>query len=84
MLDQAGISLGLSRKIGDWEINDERYSQYQEITAGLLDEKLTRLFNMEGWSALSKSKQVAKIELAVQIAKDKAKSQVRREAKREQ
>ncbi len=82
LLDEAGISLGLSRKIGDWEINDERYEQYQKMTAELLEVKLSKLANITGWANLPNSRKIIKIELAVQIAKDKAKSQVRREAKR--
>ncbi len=83
LLDEAGISLGLSRKIGDWEISDERYEQYQKITAELLEAKLSKLANITGWASLPNSRKIVKIELAVQIAKDKAKSQVRREAKKE-
>ncbi len=83
MLDGVGISLGLSRKIGDWEINDERYEQYQSITAELLEVKLSKLAGITGWEDLPNSRKVIKIELAVQIAKDNAKSQVRRKAKAE-
>ena len=83
ILKEAGISLGLSRRIGDWEIDDERYEEYQRLTAKLLDEKLSRLSDISGWADLPISRRIAKIELAVQIAKDKAKSQLRRAAKRE-
>ncbi len=79
LLDSVGISLGLSRKIGDWEINDERYEQYQEFTAEILDAKLSKLSGMEN---IPIKRKLTKIELAVQISKDKAKGKVRREAKK--
>lgn len=84
LLDEAGISLGLSRKIGDWEISDERYEQYQQITAEILDEKLSRLSGMEGWSELPVKRRVTKVESAVAAAKDKAKAKVRRASKTEE
>ncbi|MHC4122003.1 MAG: hypothetical protein ACYSSI_00385, partial [Planctomycetota bacterium] len=79
LLDEAGISLGLSRKIGDWEIGDERYKQYQEYTAEILDNKLSGL-NVADTPI---KRRVAKIEMVVQAAKDKAKNKVRREARTE-
>jgi len=82
LLDGAGISLGLSRKIGDWEIDDARYEQYQKLTAEILDGKLSRISNISGWEDIPVNRRIAKIELAVQISKDNAKSKVRREAKK--
>jgi hypothetical protein len=81
LLDEAGISLGLSRKIGDWEINDERYEQYQKYTAEILDAKLSKLGDL---ADIPIKRRVNKIELIVQIAKDKAKNMVRREAERKE
>jgi hypothetical protein len=80
LLDDAGISLGLSRKIGDWEIDDTRYEQYQEFTSEILDDKLSRLPDI---SDIPIKRRVTKIELIVQTAKDKAKGKVRRAARAE-
>lgn len=79
LLDGAGISLGLSRKIGAWQLNDERYEKYQNITAEILDEKLSR----SSLESKTIKRRVTKIEIIVQIAKDKAKARVRREARTE-
>ena len=81
LLDDAGISLGLSRKLGDWEIDDERYEQYQNVTAEILDAKLSKLPDI---SNIPIKRRVTKIELIVQIAKDKAKNKVRRTARVEE
>ncbi len=78
ILDEAGVSLGLSRKIGDWEINEERYKQYQEITAEILDADLSRLQDLSG---LPIKIRLLRIESVIQIAKDKAKTKVRRAAR---
>lgn len=81
LLDEAGISLGLARKIGDWEIDNKRYERYQEITAEILDAKLSRLSGMNGWEKIPLKRRTAKVEGAVQASKEKAKGMMRREAK---
>ncbi len=77
LLDSVGHSLGLSRKIGAWQLNDERYKEYQDVTARILDEKLSRL----SLAGMALSRQKTKVDNAVQIAKDKAKAELRRKAR---
>ncbi len=80
-LDEVGISLGLSRRIDDWEINDERYNRLQELTTQILDEKLSKITQSENWKDIPIKRKIIKIELAVNTAKDKAKNMVKRESK---
>ena len=81
LLDDAGISLGLSRKIDAWEINDERYKQYQEIFAEILDDRLSRLSGQEGWYNKTIRSRIDRTEDAVQLAKDRAKLKVWKSAR---
>lgn len=82
-LDEVGISLGLSRKIDDWMLNDERYEKYQEVMSQILDEKLTVKTSQNNWKDMAAKTKTTKLELAIESAREKARNEIKREAKQE-
>lgn len=67
-----GISLGLSRKIGKYTMNDARYAEYQTIVAERLDKYLTKKVEMPSWDKLKPATQEKIINNYVRVAKNLA------------
>lgn len=71
----AGFSVAVSRRPKNFYLNDERYQEYQELTAKYLNERLSKR-NLEGRSQRTID---ILLELDVKLAKDKAFREIRRE-----
>lgn len=48
-----GIQLGMSRAVGDWKLNNDRFKEYQDVTGKFLDERLTVVRTGSNWSKLT-------------------------------
>ena len=70
-----GISVAVSRRPKNFYLNDERYQQYQELTASYLNERLSKL-RLGGKSDKVKTKM---LEVAIKLSKDKAFRDIRRQ-----
>jgi len=81
LLDEMGISLGLARRIGQWEISDEKYAEYQNAMASILKDKLGRLIDRGTWNELSIQNRTHKLEIAIENARTKASLRIKREAR---
>ncbi len=69
------VSVAVSRRPKNFFLNDERYQQYQELTAKYLNERLSKI-KLTGKSDKVKTKM---LEVAVKMAKDKAFRDIRRQ-----
>jgi hypothetical protein len=81
-LDELGIQMGFSKNIGDWVLNDERFGQYQIEAAQVLEERLSRIVEREGYSDYKPERKEDLINSAIESAKEKARAVVKREANR--
>jgi hypothetical protein len=72
------ISIGVSRRPKNWYLNDERYNRYQELVAGYVDERLSKV----NFTGMEERRRIARVQIVVKIAKNKAFSTLRRETKR--
>jgi hypothetical protein len=71
----AGISVAVSRRPKKFYLNDERYQQYQELTAKYLNERLSKI-KLEGRSDRVRDKL---LEITIRMAKNKAFRDIRME-----
>lgn len=72
------ISLGVSRWPKNWYLNDKRYGRYQELIAGYIDERLSRI----DFTGMEEKRRIARAQIIVKVAKNKALATLRREIKR--
>ena len=70
-----GISVAVSRRPKDFFLNDERYQQYQELTARYLNKRLSEL----RLGGKSDKVRIKMLEVAVRMAKDKAFRDIRKD-----
>jgi hypothetical protein len=82
-LKELGIALGLSRKSGDWIMNDQRYEEYQSLTAEYLGKRLDMQVNKPNWSKMSDDRKTEIINRLVADAKERARDKIMRKANRE-
>jgi len=75
IIDESGVSMNISRTIGDWWLNDKRYKQYRNLTAFYLAQELNKLERNPAWIARRDSRFV---QMAVNIARLKARMRVRK------
>jgi len=72
------ISIGVSRRPKNWYLNDKRYNRYQELVAQFVDERLSRI----DFTGVEEKRRIARVQIIVKVAKNKALSTLRREIKR--
>ncbi|MDD5328337.1 MAG: hypothetical protein PHY02_11095, partial [Phycisphaerae bacterium] len=76
-LDRYGISLGLSRRSGDWTMNDERFAKYKQLTTkGLNKINIERIMG----SRLSDDKKEKMVRDMIDIAKEVARTVVKQKS----
>lgn len=72
-LDSHGIALGLSRRVGDWYMNDDRYKRYQDLTVKAMNRlKLDRISQ----SNLPFEQREQMIRMMINIAKKAARTKL--------
>lgn len=75
-LDTYGISLGLSRKVGDWRMNDEKYERYKYLTTkGLNKFNINRIMQ----SNMTDEQKTKAIQLIINTVKKAAREIIVRE-----
>ena len=72
------IDLGLSRRPKKWYLNDKRYNRYQELVAEYIDERLSKA----DFTRMEDRRRVARVQIIVKVAKNKALGILRREVGR--
>lgn len=76
-LDQSGITLGLSRKIGDWQLNDDRYRRYQDLTVkGFNTINIDKLTKSPNWINAPDEEKEKMIKLIVDTVKEVARKKI--------
>ncbi len=71
------IRLGVSRRPKNFYLNDNRFNRYQELIAGFVEDKLSKI----DFSNVEDRVRVKRVQLIVKAAKNKAFMTVRREAR---
>lgn len=74
----------LPRTFGKWTLNDERYQKYQDHITEELQKILSPILEKPEWKERPKKEQVRFIENAIEIAKKRARTLVRIEARRQE
>lgn len=69
------IDLGVSRRPKNWYLNDKRYNRYQELVAQFADERLSKV----DFTDMEDKRRVARVQVIVKAAKNKAFGTLRRE-----
>jgi len=72
------ISIGVSRRPKNWYLTDKRYNRYQELIATYIDERLSKI----DFTGMEDKRRVARIQVIVKVAKNKALGTLRREVGR--
>ena len=72
------ISIGVSRRPKNWYLTDKRYNRYQELVAQFVDERLSRT----DFTGMEEKRRIARVQVIVKVAKNKALTTLRRETKR--
>ncbi len=71
------ISMRVSRRPKNWYLNDKRYNRYQELVAQFVDERLSKV----DFTGMEDKRRIARIQIIVKVAKNKALGTLRREVK---
>ena len=69
------ISIGVSRRPKNYYLNDKRYNRYQELVAQFVDERLSKV----DFTGVEDRRRIARIQVIVKVAKNKALGTLRRE-----
>jgi hypothetical protein len=72
----------LPRTFGDWTLNDERYEKYKTHLTRELQSSLSKAMKEEKWESKSDEKKTQFIEKAIEVAKTRARTLIRKEARR--
>jgi hypothetical protein len=72
------ISLRVSRRPKNWYLNDERYNRYQELVAQFINGRLSKI----DFTGMEDRRRIARIQVIVKVAKNKALGILRREVRR--
>ncbi len=72
------ISIGVSRRPKNWYLNDKRYNRYQELVAGYIDERLSKI----DFAGMDEKRRIARVQIIIKAAKNKALGILRREVGR--
>lgn len=73
----------IPRSFGTWTLNNERYENYKDYIKEELENVLSPVFKKESWSKRPKKQQIAFIENAIEIARERARTRVRIEARKD-
>lgn len=79
-IDEVGIDLGLSRKSGDWIMNDKYFETYQKLAQDYLEKGLSRVALQKNWQTLPPDRKKERVSAIIETAKDRARSTVLRQA----
>ena len=69
------ISIGVSRRPKNYYLTDKRYGRYQELVAGFVDERLSKI----DFTDMEEKRRIARVQIIVKVAKNKALGTLRRE-----
>jgi len=84
VLEHFGITVkGLSRRIGTWVLNDERYDRYQKLSALYVGEEIEKEVGRRLWPTYDDERVIEGLEKAVDKGKGKARKQLKKEAEEE-
>lgn len=72
------IDLDVGRRPKKFYLNDERYNRYQELVAQEVDERLSKV----DFAGMEEKRRIARTQIIVKVAKNKALATLRREVKR--
>jgi len=72
------VSIGVSRRPKNWYLTDKRYNRYQELVAQYADERLSKI----DFTGMEDKRRIARVQVIVRVAKDKALATLRREVGR--
>ena len=72
------IDLDIGRRPKKYYLNDERYNRYQELVAQFVDKRLSRI----DFTGMEEKRRIARVQVIVKVAKNKALVTLRREVKR--
>jgi len=72
----------LPRTFGKWTLNDERYEEYKDHITAELQTVLTPILKRPDWGKMPKEAQIRFIEKAIEIAKKRARTRIRIEARK--
>ena len=72
----------LPRTFGDWTLNDERYEKYKTLLTKELQLLLSKAMKEEGWEVRPDEEKTNFIEKAIEVAKTRARTLIRKEARR--
>ena len=72
----------LPRTFGDWTLNDERYEKYKTLLTKELQLLLSKAMKEEGWKVRPDEEKTRFIEKAIEVAKTRARTLIRKEARR--
>jgi len=83
-MERLKIRVGsLPRTWGSWTLNDERYENFKGYITKELQQILSPAIKAENWSKKSKEAQIQFIEKSIEIAKVKARTMIRIEARKQ-
>ena len=72
------ISIGVNRRPKNWYLTDKRYNRYQELVAGFVDERLSKI----DFTGMEDRRRIARVQIITKVAKNKALAILRREVGR--
>ncbi len=77
------IMPGLSRNLGTWRLNDERYGKYKHFTSVYLNHDMAKEMSRKAWQGYDDDKKRDRLEDTISKAKSKARRRVEKEAGKE-
>jgi hypothetical protein len=81
-MESLGVGVGgLSKKMGQWKLNDARYKSYQEKVKEVLNPRLREIMDRPSWSDLSDEQKIKAIRVQVDKSKEIARNQVKGESR---
>lgn len=83
-MERLKVRVGLlPRSFGDWTLNDERYERYKTHITKELNKILSPALKAPNWAKRPKEQQIKFIEKTIEIARKRARTLVRREARKD-
>jgi hypothetical protein len=80
-MESLGVGVGgLSKKLGDWKLNDARYKAYQEKVKEVLNPRLREIMGRPMWSDLSNEQKIKAIRNQIDKSKEIARNKVKGES----
>ena len=67
---------GLSRRLGEFWLNDERYAKYEKLAGIQIEKRLRKLFAHKDWAGLDISRQEELVKKQINYAKAEARAKL--------